>query len=93
MNQPQRNRNNQRRRPQAKRPGAADIWRSPGELPEIEPIALAHSPAVLLQSLGDPPLHDGKEASVVLATIIDRAAGLAAALALSAELLRQDADD
>ena len=40
MSRPPRRGPNNGRRPQPKRPGAVDIWRVPGPLPEIEPIAV-----------------------------------------------------
>ena len=56
MSRPQRRGPNQARRPQVKRPGAVDIWRIPGPLPEIEPIAVPSAPGAVLRSLGDPPM-------------------------------------
>ena len=93
MNAPQRNRNNQRRRPQGRRPAAADIWRNPGALPEIEPISLAIEPGALIRSLGDPPMLDGSSVTYTFTVIIERAAALAAALALSVDLLVDPTDD
>ncbi len=94
MNAPQRNRNNnQRRRPQGRRPAAADVWRNPGPLPEIEPINIADEPGALVRSLGDPPMLDGSSVAYTFTVIIERAAALAAALALSVDLLVDPADD
>ena len=84
---------NQTRRPQQKRPNAIDIWRDPGPLPEIEPIKVAHEPGSLLRSLGDPPMFDGGGAADAFVSVIDRAAAIAAALALSADVLGETADD
>jgi hypothetical protein len=93
MNGPQRRRTNQGRRPPAKRPVSVDIWRDPGPLPDIEPIAVPPEAGALLRSLGDPPMLDGSAASHVFTSVIQRAAAIAAALALSADLLAEHADD
>ena len=89
---PRRN-GNQGRRPPQRRPAPLDVWRNPGELPETEPIALSTEPAALLRSLGDPPMHDGAEAAKYFATVVQRAAAIATALALSADLLATADDD
>ena len=78
---------NQGRRPPTKRPAPLDVWRNPGELPETEPITLSTEPAALLRSLGDPPMHDGADAAKYFAKVVQRAAAIATALALSADLL------
>ena len=93
MNRPQRPRPNQRRRPQNKRPAAVDIWRSPRPLPEIERIAVAHEPGALLRSLGDPPMNNGNVAGHYFNAVIERAAAVAGALALSADLLAEAEGD
>ena len=85
--------NQQRRKPQHKRAPAVDLWRAPAEMPETQPIAVAHAPGALLRSLGDPPIHDGAAAAGYFGTVIDRAARVAAALAFSADLVAPDADD
>jgi hypothetical protein len=92
MSRPQR-RNNQNRRPPAKRPAPVDVWRDPGTLPEIEPIVVSPEAGALLRSLGDPPMVDSSTATKYFTTVIQRAAGIAAALALSADLLEQPDDD
>ena len=81
--------NNQSRRPQPKRPAPIDVWRTPGTLPDIEPIAVAPEPGALLRSLGDPPLLDGSTATKYFNAVVQRAAAIAAALALSADVLAQ----
>jgi hypothetical protein len=86
---PQRKGTNQGRRPQPKRPAAVDIWRVPGPLPDIEPITVPPEAGALLRSLGDPPMLDGSSASRYFALVIQRAAVIAAALALSADLLAE----
>ena len=84
---------NQGRRPPTRRPAPLDVWRNPGELPETEPIAISTEPAALLRSLGDPPMHDGADAAKYFAKVVQRAATIATALALSADLLASVDDD
>jgi hypothetical protein len=85
MNRPQR-RSKQRRRPPAKRPTTPDLWRVPAPLPETEPIAVSDDPGALLRSLGDPPMNNGHVAGHYFNAVIERAAAVAGALALSADL-------
>ena len=85
MNRP-RQRPNQRRRPQSKRSTPVDIWRVPRPLPEIERIAVSHDAGALLRSLGDPPMNNGHLAGHYFNAVIERAAAVAGALALSADL-------
>lgn len=84
-NQSQRQR--QTRGQQNRRPGAVDVWRVPGPLSEIEPIAVSTEPGALLRSLGEPPMRDANTAADTFVAVIERAAAIAAALALSADLL------
>ena len=84
---------NQGRRPPARRPAPLDVWRNPGELPETEPIMSSTEPVALLRSLGDPPMHDGADAAKYFATVVQRSANIATALALSADLLANVDDD
>ena len=84
---------NQGRRPPVRRPAPLDVWRNPGELPETEPITISTEPAALLRSLGDPPMHDGADAAKYFAKVVQRAATIATALALSADLLASVDDD
>ncbi|MEP7203655.1 MAG: hypothetical protein ABI894_13660 [Ilumatobacteraceae bacterium] len=81
--------NTQGRRPAARRPAPIDVWKIPGELPEIEPIAVAPEAGALLRSLGDPPMLDGSTASKYFTTVVQRAAVIAGALALSADLIAE----
>ena len=58
------------------------------QLEDPKPIVPATDPTVLLRSLGDPPLHgQGQVAEHYLAAVVERAAGLATALAATANLL------
>jgi hypothetical protein len=84
---------NQRRRPPQKRSAPVDIWRDPAPLPEMESITIPPEAGAVLRSLGDPPLLDGSTATKYFTTVIERAAVIAAALALSAEVLANTEDD
>jgi hypothetical protein len=94
MNQPQRKRSKQRRTAQPKRRTPVDIWRTPDPLPDVEPIIVPDEVGALLRSLGDPPtIAGGVTASHYFTAVLERAASVAAALALSADLLAQPHDD
>jgi hypothetical protein len=73
------------------KPRTLDLWRPVAPLPEPEPITPATDPAALIRSLGHPPLA---EQSIVaehyLAAVVERAAGLASALAATGNLLAMD---
>ena len=99
MNAPRRNQGQQRRQarpntPVANAPKPIDMWRPVPALPDAEPIVVTHDPTLLLRSLGDPPLM-GKStvAGHYIATVVERAAGLASALAASADLLATNDHD
>lgn len=77
---------NQRRRSNATR-AATDIWIQPVPLPDLEPVSPAIDATALLQSLGDPPFSGTTDVALQFAIVIERTAALAAALALSADLL------
>lgn len=65
-----------------------DLWRAVPEPPEPDDIDPADDPTALLRSLGDPPLHGQKvTAGHYLSAVVERAAGLATALAATADLL------
>jgi len=92
--QQQRKRPNQRRPQQAKRPKPVEVWRTPDPLPDVEPIAVPHEVGALHRSLGDPPTIGGSVApGHYFNAVIERAAAIAVALALSADLLAQLEDD
>ena len=80
----------QKRRPvRANPPKPTDLWRPVPQLPEVEPVVVSQDPGALLRSLGDPPLMSKSTiAGHYMATVVERAAGLASALAASADLLR-----
>jgi hypothetical protein len=67
---------------------SGDIWRVVPAVPAPEPIVPAAKPSALLRSLGDPPLQgQGAVAEHYLAAVVERASGLAAALAAAGGLL------
>ena len=71
-----------------------DLWRPVAPLADPEPIVPAPDPTALIRSLGTPPLHgQGATAEHYLAAVIEKAANLARALAMSADLLAPDGDD
>ena len=82
------------RRNRRKRPKPVDIWRTPDPLPDVEPIAVPNEVGALLRSLGDPPTIGGSVApGHYFNAVIERAAAIAVALALSADLLAHPLDD
>lgn len=83
-------RHDKRRRTNSK-PQAIDVWRSPGDLPEVRPIADPTDVGALLRSLGDPPVGNGTAAAHYFNAVVERAAAVALALAVSADLLDSDA--
>lgn len=101
MNEPRRNQGSgsrsRRRKPNrggAAGPHAVDMWQPVPALPDPEPITPATDPRMLVRSLGDPPLAgQGAVAEHYLGAVLDRAAGLATALAAAAGLLAEPADD
>jgi hypothetical protein len=71
-----------------------DLWRAVPQLDPPEPIVTASDPAALLRSLGDPPLQgQATVAAHYMAAVIERAAGLATALAASGDLLAEADED
>lgn len=90
MTSSQSKRPNQRRGQQAKRPTRFDVWRTAEPLPEVAPIAVPYEVGALLRSLGDPPMIGGSVAvGPYFNAVIERAAAIAIALALSADLLAE----
>jgi hypothetical protein len=79
----------QRRRRQGSKgkPKPVDLWRPVPPLPEVRPITPASDPTALLRSLGDPPSPMPGAAEIAVAQVVDRAAGLATALAAAGGLL------
>ena len=93
MNAPRRKQPGNRPRKQGA-PKSVDLWRPVPKLPEPERIVPVSDPTAVLRSLGDPPLQgQGAVAEHYLAAVVERAAGLATALAVAADLLARPADD
>jgi hypothetical protein len=89
-----RRRSSQGRGRRGRRPPAVDLWRPVPQLAEPEPIGPAREPTTLLRSLGEPPLQgQGAVAGHYLAAVVERAAGLATALAAAAGLLAEPDED
>jgi hypothetical protein len=95
--QPRKKPPQRRRRSGAKGKGGAgggDLWRAVPAVPAPEPIVPAARPSALIRSLGDPPLQgQGAVAEHYLAAVVERAAGLAAALAAAGGLLGSPSED
>jgi hypothetical protein len=92
MSNPRRRQSGGRRRKNKTK--QVDLWRPVPQLPDPEPIVPVDDPTAVLRSLGDPPLErQGAVAEHYLAAVLERAAGLATALALSADLLATPTDD
>lgn len=90
MNPPRQKSQNRRRKPKAK---PVDLWRPVPQLPPPEPITPVGDPTALLTSLGEVPLPgQGAVAGHYVAAVVERAAGLATALAAAAGLLTDQAD-
>ena len=96
MTAPRKKPTQRRRRSGAKaKATSGDVWRAVPRVPVPEPIVPATRPSAMLRSLGDPPLHgQGQVAEHYLAAVVERAAGLASALAAAGGLLKTPhADD
>lgn len=75
------------RQRQRQRPGS-DLWRAVPEPPEAPAVEPASDPAALIRSLGTPPLPGQTAvAEHYLAAVVERAAGVATALAAAAGML------
>ncbi len=73
-------------------PTPAEFWRTPPKAAAPAPITPAPDATALLRSLGRPPLdHPG--ADRYIATVAQRAAGLAVALAVAADILSGSDDE
>jgi hypothetical protein len=82
------------RRRRSRKGRSLDVWRPVPVLDDPDPIVPAADPAALLRSLGAPPLHgQGAVAEHYLAAVVDRASGLATALAAAADLLAAPDED
>jgi hypothetical protein len=84
-------RSKRRRNNRKQSPKPIDLWRPVPPLAPPEPITPAGDPTALVRSLGDPPLPgSGAGAEIAIAAVVDRAAGLATALAATGGLLAMD---
>jgi hypothetical protein len=73
------------------KPKPVDLWRPVPPLPPPPPITPASDPTALVRSLGDPPLPGSSAgAELAIAAVVERAAGLATALAATGGLLAMD---
>jgi len=87
-----RRRRGRRRSHGGQRPG--DLWRQTPALDAPQSIIPARDPAAVLRSLGTPPLQGhGALVEYYFATVVERAAGVAAALAATADLLGSPDDE
>lgn len=96
MNEPRRKQGskNRRRGNGGSKPRPVDLWQPVPALPDPVPIQPANDPRMLVRSLGDPPLSgQGAVAEHYIGAVVDRAAGLATALAAAAGLLGEPAED
>ena len=85
--------NNQRRRPRPNQSAAVDLWRTPtGPMPELQPIEPTNDVTALVRSLGEPPMLGGTNMGNYFESVVERTAAIAAALALSVDLLVQPDD-
>ncbi len=93
MSRSQRRNNRRNRQQQVRRSGHVDFWYSPRPLPEVERVVPANEAGALLRSLGDPPITNGTSAGHYFHAVVERAAAVATALALSADLLALSTSD
>lgn len=93
MTTERRSRGKRRGAPRPTRVAPVDIWRSSPPLPDIEPVTANPDVGALLRSLGDAPLRNGALAGHYFDAVVERAAAVASALALSIGLLVETGDD
>jgi hypothetical protein len=86
MNQPANKRRPARRANPRRAPRSFDPWAEPGPLPAREPMPTPDDVTALLRSLGDVPIAGSGALASYFAAVVERAASVATALALSAEL-------
>lgn len=91
MNTPRRKPSRRRR---SSKPKSSDLWKPVPPLADPEPITPASDPTTMLDSLGG--LHQpgqGAAAEHYVSAVVERAAGLATALAAAAGLLEMPDDN
>ncbi len=82
------------KRRRSKKAKGFDLWRPAPPMPDPAPIVPLRDPTALLRSLGDPPLQGQSQvAQHYLGAVVERAAGLATALAAAADLLADPPPD
>ena len=86
-------RRRRRQNAKAKQTKPVDLWRPVPPLAEVRPITPASDPTALLRSLGEPPSPLPGAAEIAVAQVVDRAAGLATALAAAGGLLAMPGDE
>jgi hypothetical protein len=96
-NNQRRKRQRPRRRPSGgggAKPKTVNLWQPVPRLDDPVRVSPAGDATALLRSLGDPPLSgQGAVAEHYLAAVVERAAGLATALAAAADLLAEPEDE
>ena len=92
--QQRRRRRNRRRSAGSGATRQGDVFRQTPKLDDAYPIVPAKDPAAVLRSLGTPPLQGhGALVDYYLATVVERAAGVATALAATAGVLGSVEDE
>ena len=86
MNQPAKKRRPTRRTDGRRPTRSFDPWSVPGPLPDVEPVPSPDHASALLRSLGDVPVAGSGDLASYFGAVVERAASVATALALSAEL-------
>ena len=88
--QPRKSKRNRRRQ----RPTGVDLWRAVAPIPDAPPVTPSTDPSALIRSLGSPPLPGQTAvAEHYLAAVVERASGVATALAATAGLLSDGTDE
>jgi hypothetical protein len=78
----------------ANQPQPVEFWRVAPPFDPPAPVTPAADPGAIIRSLGSPPLPgQGAVAEHYLVAVVERAAGLATALAAAGGLLAEDDDD
>lgn len=91
---PSRRKPNKSKRPQPNSGKPQDMWKAVPALEAPQSIVPARHPAMLIQSLGDPPLPgQGAVAEHYLKAVVEEAAKMATALAAAAGVLGSADDD
>lgn len=81
-----------RGRGQGQRSNRQGLWRPVPAPDAVGRIERAPDPTAFIRSLDAPPLRGGQNAEHYIAAVVERAAGLATALAASVDLLAEPSD-